>query len=466
MDFPAATGMRVCRALVALCVSLCVAEDGQTDVTTLLNYMISYGTSGTYTGGRGVLVRVPDDMSGSNQVVVPASFWSNDLQGPSQLYPNGNPFCPHGQSDGYADLSWSTCNGDGGDNGPWDYAIVGIVVGSALHNYFYDFDNMESDTWGWGVFYASDANSCDARCRYLPDSSGWDCPGAWVAQDGTVSSDSSKMGAGYFPAGNPLSNPEAGGGAGCHFDKNTMRIDQADAAASNGQDLVGDPHCQCNYIFNDDWGHWVDTWIANNKQKPGFEWRSWFGNGKAPQWGLDTTICWVNNPRDLIGLQNNLYWKRLEWNNQKVPISNWGGGTAQDRIYWGWNEVPITRAFVDYPGNWDSLIIKLPADLCQNGDFGTYDTPDCLSKSAQYALEKNLESMEGDAFFVPGVDQISSRPGSYIVFVREHSYSANPGVWQRYFFCYDWNSPSGVYDIIFIPMSSSSSTGACYISKN
>jgi hypothetical protein len=382
------------------------------------------------------------------------------------MYPTGNPFCPNDGWDGYEDLTWMGCDGDGGDSGPWEYATTAIVVGSAMANGYYDFDNIQQSTWGWGVFYAADSNSVDHRCAYLPDYSGWDCPGAWVAQDGTVTADSSKLGAGYFPAGNPLANSANGGGAGCHFDTSTMRIDQADATASNGQNIVQDSYCQCNYAYNDDWGHWVETWIANNKQKAGFEWRAWFGGGKAPQWGVDTTICWVNNPRDMIGLQNNLYWKRYDWNNQLVPKSNWGGGTAQDRMYWGWNEIPVDRSFVDASGNWDAVIVKLPADLCQKGNYGMYDTPDCLSQSAQYALEKNLESMEGNAIFVPGLDHIADRPGSYFSFVREYSSAADPSTWQRYFFCQSWNSPNSVYTIVFDPMSSQSSTGACYISKN
>ena len=44
-----------------------------------------------------------------------------------------------------------------------------------------DFDNVQSDGWGWGVFYATDSNSVDQRCRYLEDPGNgygpiYDCP--------------------------------------------------------------------------------------------------------------------------------------------------------------------------------------------------------------------------------------------------------------------------------------------------
>merc|ERR1712136_723380 len=81
-------------------------------------------------------------------------------------------------------------------------------------------------------------------------------------------------------------------------------------------------------------------------------------------------------------------------------------------------------------------------------------------------FREKLESMEGNAFFVPGLDHIADRPGSYFSVVREYSSAADPGTWQRYFFCHSWNSPSSVYTIVFDPISSQSSTGARFISKN
>jgi len=328
-----------------------------------------------------------------------------------------------------------------------------------------DYDNLQSSDWGWGVFYAADSNSVDQRCRFLPDYQGWDCPGFWVDASGSVVSDSSKAGAGYFSAGNPYANSGWGGGSGCHWDKSTSLIDQADATASNGQNIVGDYSCQCNYIFNDDWSHWVETWINHNQEKDGFGWRGWFGGGKAPQWALDTTICWVNNPRDMINMQNTLYLQRENWNNQMMPQSSWGGGTAQDRIYWGWNEVPMDASFMNTPSNWDSVLIKLPADICQRGDYGVYDTPDCLSGDAQSQLESDLSAVENSGVLVPGEDNVGERPGSYTLFAREYMYPEASGNWYRYFFCAYWQSPTAKYTVNYIPVSTSDSTGACYVSS-
>ena len=55
-----------------------------------------------------------------------------------------------------------------------------------------DFDNVQSDDWGWGVFYATDSNSADKRCRYLEDPGNgygpiYDCPeGMSVSLDGSI----------------------------------------------------------------------------------------------------------------------------------------------------------------------------------------------------------------------------------------------------------------------------------------
>merc|ERR1712135_111205 len=126
-----------------------------------------------------------------------------------------------------------------------------------------------------------------------------------------------------------------------------------------GQNLVQDYSCQCNYQFKtypNGWGDWVKNWVSYNKQKSGFEWRTWFGQAKAPAWGADSAACWVNNPRDMINLQNALYAQRQIWNNQLVPTSSWDtGSSAEDRKYWGWNEVPADASFLTDPTNWDTV---------------------------------------------------------------------------------------------------------------
>ena len=215
-----------------------------TTLTTQLNDMMKPGSSGIYSGGKGVLIRQPDyltvAMHSSNQsalnttvgsaawnagfwtvadqtTVVPGSLLVNDIIVPSTVYAGmgaggGNPMCPNGGGGCPADPK-------GGDTGPWNYAQLGYVVGHAMSKLFNDFDNIQSASWGWGVFYASDANSCDHRCHYMPDFNGYDCPGYWIPFGGSPSADPNKHGPGFYPAGNPDANPgSGGGGTGCHFD--------------------------------------------------------------------------------------------------------------------------------------------------------------------------------------------------------------------------------------------------------
>ena len=209
-------------------VLLAVAADDQTPTTTFLNQLIASGGGGStdYSGGKGVLLRQPDYLTGGRLLnattstqVVPASFIVNDIHSPSTVYPGmgagkGNPMCPS-TAIGGCDTDPNT-----GDSGPWGYAQLAYVVGKEMGQLFKDFENIQSASWGWGVFYASDANSCDHRCHYLPKYNGYDCPGYWLPFGGSPVADNSKMGAGYYPPGNPDA-PVAeggGGGTGCHFE--------------------------------------------------------------------------------------------------------------------------------------------------------------------------------------------------------------------------------------------------------
>merc|ERR1719183_2145997 len=121
-------------------------DDG-TDVTDNLNGLISASTDGgVYTNGKGVIVRAPDFITTGGGKVVPATFWSNDIFAPSQMYPTrGNPWFPNSGWDGYQDITWQTTDLP---DGPWTYATVGAVVGSSLNqSYPNDFDNIQSQDW-------------------------------------------------------------------------------------------------------------------------------------------------------------------------------------------------------------------------------------------------------------------------------------------------------------------------------
>jgi len=468
----------------------CAGDPHQTDVTDQLNQFVAmsdYATNGWYSGGKGVIVRAPDFISSGDEKVVPGSFWSNDISSPSQFYPSsGNVWFPNDNWDGYGDISYQNPDPPGGDAGPWTFAAVGVVIGTSMSILYPDFDNIQDQDWGWGVFYAADSNSVDQRCVFWDDNNGYDCPGGWLDSSGNFDTTTGSKGAGNYYMGNPDAKglDGGGGGAGCHFSSGVGTIDQPDS--SGPDNLVGTANCECNYALNgNDWKDWFNEFTNNLQQKEAFAGsRNWLGGGggPAPSWAMDASICWVSNPRDLIKMQNQLHWNRDSWNNQKVPWADWSSGESPElRKYWGWNEIPVDRNIVEDPQNWDAIIIKLPADICNN-HWGAEDTVWCLQDSEQWDLENQLEQFVEKGKLLPGLDNIGSRPGSYVVFVREWGTEFGSSVessrnrtqkvgssfsgmnWQREFYCEDWFSPNGKYKIVPITKEDDpSGNGACYI---
>eukprot|EP00450_Noctiluca_scintillans_P031542 CAMPEP_0194552346 /NCGR_PEP_ID=MMETSP0253-20130528/96677_1 /TAXON_ID=2966 /ORGANISM="Noctiluca scintillans" /LENGTH=473 /DNA_ID=CAMNT_0039399813 /DNA_START=65 /DNA_END=1483 /DNA_ORIENTATION=+ len=364
--------------------------------------MIERGSSGVYTGGKGVLVRsLFDTLDDGPNIGVPATFWSNDIFSVSQMYPDR------------VDLEKPTVTNI------FDYATVGFVIGSSLSNFFYDYDNLQGTSWGWGVFYAHDANSVDLRCRWLDSDGIYDCPGGYIPWGEDWISDSSKLGTGGYPVGNPYANSAWGGGAGCHMDINEHVIDQLNQLDSTGQNLVQDDSCQCNYYFNSDWSQWVSL-FAQNKDYSHIDFHA------------DQGICWVSNIQDMINMQNWLFWMWVsgEW---KATQGTFSGDNPRD--YMGWNEIPLTRTSAMDPSNWDSFIIKLPANLCGNG--GGDDSLNCLGDTALSRLEIVIARYTLRGYLLTGADNAGTRPGSYTVVVRE--WQDVSGNWFRWFFCENWD---------------------------
>lgn len=462
-----------------------IPDDG-TDVTETLNGLIGASTDGgVYTGGKGVIVRAPDFITSGDGKVVPGSFWSNDIVAPSQMYPTrGNIWFPNTGWDGYGDITFQTTDLP---DGIWTYASVGAVIGTSL-NLLYpnDFDNIQAEDWGWGVFYAKDSNAADQRCQRWDEYGGWDCQGGWLNDNGDWEDDNIHKGSADYYAGNPaaLGGPSAGfgGGAGCHFDSNWKAIDQPDA--SGPENLVGNANCECNYDLSENgWGDWYDVFVNNLQQKAAYAPdRTWLGGtgDLMPAWAMDATICWVSNPRDLIQMQNQFYWNRGNWNNQMVPSSDWSQGTPDElRKYWGWNEIPVDRDVAEDPNSWDAVLIKLPAAICGTDAMGGDDSLFCLGGAEAQAVEDDLDSFVNSGKLNPGWTNVGSRPGSYVVLVREYariwekSSTADEGKlgakwqeydWQRYFFCENWQSPNGKYQIVHMtPSEDPNGRGACYI---
>lgn len=417
------------RRLVVL--TLCVAggeanggTGGSTSVTDSLNGMIQGGDpkNGVYVTGKGVLVRAMlDGLENGNNQGLPTTLWSNDIYAVSQMYPDR------------VDLF-------GWDN-IYDFSTVGFVVGSAMPNLFFDFDSIQTQTWGWGVFYAHDSNCMDLRCRWLESDQIYDCPGGYIPWGGQWISDATKVGAGGYPVGNPYANKNWGGGTGCHVDMTKHVIDQLNQKDASGQNLVEDKDCQCNYHFNGDWSQWV-TLFAQNDDWSHFDLHA------------DQGICWVNNPRDMINMQNALFWSYVKglWKQTPGPFSG-----TKPRDYMGWNEIPVDKDAIMNPTNWDTFVIKLPANLCGNG--GGDDTLSCLGALANYRLSKHIYAYKDAGYLLSGIEHVHSRPGSYSVVARE--WQDGSGNWQRWFFCQNWWEL--VVELTWIPQSTSNPTGVCYI---
>jgi len=312
----------------------------------------------------------------------------------------------------------------------------------------------------------------DSRCYYVEEYDGYDCPGGWQNnKDGTWIPRADKKGAGNLQPGNPNKTFLGGGGAGCHFNKMGNSIDQFDAYAGppGSANIVQSYNCECNYSLKTNWWQdWVKQWMAHAHNKVytdhRYDWMGWFSHGRGtPSWGVDLAACWVNNPRDMIQIQNAMWWFKDTWNNLYVPQSlklDEYHPEAQRR-YWGWNEVPVSNTQVLNASHWDAVFIKLPPSAC--GDSGKQDKMSCLTSPAALRLESLIDWYVSRKYLLPGAANIKKRPGSYVVLLRE--WYAGKKHWQREFFCDSWTSsaPARKYNIVFEPISSSSKQGVCYI---
>merc|ERR1712216_77340 len=221
-----------------------------------------------------------------------------------------------------------------------------------------------------------------------------------------------------------------GGGTGPHWGGSDL--DQQDAADGYGRALTMNFDSQCNdELKGNGWADWVEHWIANDPHVNG-GWAS-----------VDQVGCWVNNIRDLINLQNSLF-RVYGW--KVVP------GTPPIE-YWGWNEIPMDRLTLRDPLNWDAVLIHLPAEMYYIAD---------LHINSQWRLETTIDKWVSTGKLVPGVENVG-RPGSYVVFVREFHQDdgSEAGNWFRWFYCENWKSPGGKYEIVSWAMGNDA--GGCAI---
>jgi hypothetical protein len=234
----------------------------------------------------------------------------------------------------------------------YQFAQVGAVIDYSLSKFTV------------GAYYPTDANVIDGRCWYdpavTPPADPYDC----------------------FQKATGTGGPGDHDGMGCHES-------QVDAKSPvNAVTLVMDSSCQCNaHLSGKNWEDWVDHWLAYaNPQAPEVN-PPWVGytyfsgnspstpyykpggqTGKAPMFALDWSMCWVDNTKDLVRLQNAIWRARGQWWNGLVPRPPANkrslSKAAAQPYYWGWNEVPLKKKF-DNSSNWTSIVIKLlsqPAD--------------------------------------------------------------------------------------------------------
>merc|ERR1719433_2493282 len=204
------------------------ADADQTSVTVDLNHFIQAGGAGpgrannmkVYeegVAGYGVIFRQMNDglFDLSWMETTPGSFVHNSLHASTITYP------------------WISADST---DGPWDvinynFPSVGAIYGDAMERLFDNWGDAQKSSWKNGVFYPSDANSGDLRCRWESDQYSCRLVGdlgtgpqgynkdlnddAFPAK--TFVANSGAKGSAGFPTGNPYVDGNAGGGTGCHF---------------------------------------------------------------------------------------------------------------------------------------------------------------------------------------------------------------------------------------------------------
>jgi len=260
--------------------------------------------------------------------------------------------------------------------------------------------------------------------------------------------------------GNPFVNDNWGGGAGCHMDN--YGIDQANV--DKGRSLLYNRACECNYdlknpkdphgysVTGNGWDQWVDQFYHVTQ---------YFGKDIGASWNGDLAMCWMNNPRDMINLQNWLFWKRTAWSSEKVPYADYFhlDNYEWTRRYWGWNEVPVTRAVIQDPGYWDAVVIMVPVFVCQGKNW---DSIDCLHDAEQKALDGLLYQWVQKGYMKVGMKAARWRPGSSVVIARQSADSN--GNFYTTFFCQNWGGvKGGTYKIVHAIPSASNPNGGCWL---
>ncbi len=249
-----------------------------------------------------------------------------------------------------------------------------------------------NESWGYGVFYAHDSNSVDLRAvpfwnnkndRFNKRPDGFKAPGYWGTwnnngeivwyEDLTNADGTRQNGSGndWLNIGNPgVEGPKYYGlGTGIHVENNYI-----DAIANKNQEFswpnsgydkswlhdgITGWFGELDYNLkgnNNTWKAYVDTMTSAaldtfKVSKIGdLDWN----NTPTNQGWLDAGFSWVNNPTDMINIQNSFYLNRKNYLNKKQ---------SQRSNYWGWNEVPTKNAYWNNANNIKGSIITLPLNF-------------------------------------------------------------------------------------------------------
>ena len=393
---------------------------GQTKKTKTLNGLLK-GSS------KGVLVRsIPDD-SGTDLLV--ASWTRNDIKAPNAMYPGADPWCgpriPDAEGYGPGPQPW----GDNSFinelcNGPNREAEEGVPPGA--NSFKYASVGLVSKKVGKlnvGTWYPTDANVVDGRAAYV----GLDSNGEPIYD---------------FPVEGPDGTYTGGAqddlGRGCHADNG--QINQTDSRVpGTDRSLVADYQCQCQVdLSGNNWQRWINQWleyadVSSISSPPPY----FTGNdpsvpfqkvggvvGKAPMYALDWASCWLPDRNDLVSLQNGLWFSRAEWWNGLIPFASkndWNQGPNNpgvQKLYWGWNEIPVQRS-IDQRKNWAAMLIKLPAGAKNLGS---------LNGDAVKKAKKDLKAIINE-FDVP----LGNKKKSAVVLLTEKQ--TKPQEYKRKFKC-------------------------------
>lgn len=282
------------------------------------------------------------------------TMWQSCIISPNQSYP----YIRNG-IDIHKD-DW----GGGPEGTSWMVPALIAAYGKACHEtnlLFNDYYGMYPEpgkkfTWGYGIFYPHDANSDK---RGIPQFKDWgqNPDGTWYAvvkepvqyDDGKDVDDPHSL---VNDPGNPMSyGAYSAGGAGRH-----KNIDFQKFLTGDGnykflrQGSYTGYFWEANYDLKGNDGAWtpyIDQFVQRSKDygpiDPSFSFNQQFKADASP---------WVNNPGDMISLQNALYYRYPDWCNCK-----------DNKTYWGWNELPLQKNILDNAANVDALIFNLPSEF-------------------------------------------------------------------------------------------------------